>query len=269
MSNLLEHVQTAAFPWPERLIHLFVGGSNLHGAKVDDGLDDLDLYGVFIEPAEWVLGLARLAPWKGNGRCDDPDTFDWSTAQTDRRNRAGDVDLTLYGLRKWAKLATTGNPTALHFLFSHNELPSPANGIWQKIVEQRAMFLSRRAARHFIGFSDDQLKRLTGEKGRGKKGQRPEMEQKYGFDCKAGMHAMRLLYECKELMLSATITLPRPERELLVAIRQGAWSIEKLLNEANKLIAECNAAASASVLPDAVDLDRASRLIADLYLENM
>ena len=52
----------------------------------------------------------------------------------------------------------------------------------------------------FLGFADDQLKRMTGTKGRGKKGQRPEIEAKFGYDVKAAMHTLRLLNECKELL---------------------------------------------------------------------
>jgi hypothetical protein len=44
-----EHVISAVgqtqFPYREGLIHLFVGGSELHDAKVKD-TDDLDVYGV-------------------------------------------------------------------------------------------------------------------------------------------------------------------------------------------------------------------------------
>ena len=47
----------------------------------------------------------------------------------------------------------------------------------------------------------------------GKKGQRPELEEKYGYDVKAAMHAIRLLGECKEI-LSAPSRSP-PERDLL------------------------------------------------------
>lgn len=44
------------------------------------------------------------------------------------------------------------------------------------------------------------MKRMTGKKGRGKKGQRPEIEEKYGYDVKAAMHTLRLLHECKEIV---------------------------------------------------------------------
>jgi hypothetical protein len=52
----MDHVTGAGFPEPASVVHLFVGGSELHGAKVGT-TDDLDLYGVSIgSPAE-VLGL--------------------------------------------------------------------------------------------------------------------------------------------------------------------------------------------------------------------
>src|SRR2546430_4861598 len=103
MSDLLKHVRESGFSFSDRLIQLFVGGSELHGAKVH-GTDDLDIYGVYIEPPDRVLGLESMPH------------FVWSTAGADRRNGPNDVDVTLYSLKKWAGLACKGNPTALHFL---------------------------------------------------------------------------------------------------------------------------------------------------------
>src|ERR1700690_672438 len=34
MADLLQHMRESGFLFPDRLIHLFVGGSELHGAKV-------------------------------------------------------------------------------------------------------------------------------------------------------------------------------------------------------------------------------------------
>jgi len=181
MADLLQHVRESGFPYPDRLILLFVGGSELHGAKVH-GTDDLDIYGIYIEPPEMVLGLESMPH------------FVWSTAGNDRRNGPSDVDVTLYSLKKWAGLACKGNPTALHFLFAENAV---ANNVWIDILRDRRAFLARTFVKPFLGFADDQLKRMTGSKGRGKKGQRPEIEEKFGYDVKAAMHTLRLLYECK------------------------------------------------------------------------
>jgi hypothetical protein len=58
--DLVKHVLDAGFPLKATsLIHLFVGGSQLHGAKVS-GYDDLDIYGCYIEPPERILGVLPL-----------------------------------------------------------------------------------------------------------------------------------------------------------------------------------------------------------------
>jgi predicted nucleotidyltransferase len=252
MTNLLQQVAASGFPDPDGLIHLFVGGSELHGAKVY-GTDDLDIYGVYIEPPELVLGLKSLPHYV------------WSTAGDDRRNGPSDVDVTLYSLRKWATLACKGNPTALHFLFAKSEIKS---SIWKHIVASRNVLLSTACAKQFLGFADDQLKRMTRVKGRGKKGTRPEIEIKYGYDVKAAMHTLRLLYECKELVSTGNLTFPRPERKFLIRVRTGQLSIQEVLRFAEELIAECQELAThASVLPAKIDVGAVFRLVAECYRE--
>ena len=154
MADLLQHVRESGFAFPDRLIHLFVGGSELHGAKVQ-GTDDLDIYGLYIEPPEMILGLESMPH------------FVWSTAGNERRNGPKDVDITLYSLKKWAGLACKGNPTALHFLFTKSAV---RNKVWSEILEEKEVFLSRSCVPQFLGFADAQLKRMTGKLGRGKKG---------------------------------------------------------------------------------------------------
>ena len=248
----LELIALSGFEQPQNLSHLFVGGSELHGAKFGQ-TDDTDLYGVYLEDPEHALGL------------DPQEHFVWSTAGDERRNGPDDVDITLYSLRKWAGMAAKGNATALHFLFAEPKEVDPK--AWRKIQAKRELFLSRNSAKQFIGFADDQFKRLTGEKGTGKKGQRPEYIGKYGYDTKAAMHGLRLLYECLELMAHKRITLPRPEKNLLIEIRSGEWPLERVLVHAKKLTAEVEEGVSTSSLPETVDRDAISRLVAQIHLD--
>lgn len=250
-AEVLAAVQQSKFPNAARLIQLFIGGSELHGAKVKD-TDDLDIYGVYIEPPESALGLDR------------DEFFVWSTAGNERRNGPDDIDVTLYSLRKWAGLAIKGNPTALHFLFAPNCSEYPE--AWSEIVGHREIFLSRQAAQQFRGFADAQLRRLQGI-GAGKKGQRHEYIGIHGYDTKAAMHTVRLLHEGIELMRDRTITLPRPEKQLLISIRTGEYgSLERVLDLANKLFAELTQAESGSDLPGTVDRRRVSKIVSDIYL---
>jgi uncharacterized protein len=249
MSDLVQHVATTGFPFPNRLIHLFVGGSELHGAKVH-GTDDIDIYGVYVEPPEFVLGLESLPH------------FVWSTAGGERRNGPDDVDVTLYSLKKWAGLACKGNPTALHFLFAASKVTS---SVWSEVLTHREVFLARTCVKQFLGFADDQLKRMTGRKGRGKKGQHLEIEKQCGYDVKAAMHTLRLLYECKELVSTGNITLPRPERDLLIRVRTGEYSIDGVVEMSRVLVLQCTEAEKNSPLPGKIDRHAVSKLVADCY----
>jgi predicted nucleotidyltransferase len=247
----MAQVRRSGFDSLEEVVHLFVGGSELHGAKVG-ATDDLDIYGVFIEQPQEALGF--------EGR----DHFVWSTASDDRRNGPEDVDLTLYSLRRWAELAMKGNATALHFVFA--EATAESLPIWKMVQERREIFLSRRSAEQFIGFANNQKQRITGEKGHGAKGQRPEYIGKFGYDTKAAMHCLRLYFECIELMREGRITLPRPEKDLLIAVRSGEWDLESFLKTASELEREAVAVAEASSLPDRVDTSAISELVADVHL---
>lgn len=250
--TLLDLVRLSGFDRPETLIHLFIGGSELHGAKVGQ-TDDTDLYGVYIEDPEHALGLTSR------------EHFVWSTAGDDRRNGPDDVDVTLYSLRKWAGMAAKGNATALHFLFADPRDVNPRT--WHTIQKSKSVFLSRTSAQQFLGFADSQFKRLTGEKGSGKKGQRPEYIGKFGYDTKAAMHGLRLLYECMELMQHGRITLPRPEKALLIEVRSGSWTLERVVLHAKRLFKDVEDAVAKSPLSEKVDRSAISRLIAETHLE--
>jgi uncharacterized protein len=250
-TRLMQEVLRSKFERPETIIHLFVGGSELHGAKVG-ATDDLDIYGVFLDDPAVVLGLE---PRKH---------FVWSTAADDRRNGPEDVDLTLYSLRRWAQLAAKGNATALHFVFADTNAAS--DDLWRSVQAQRDLFVSKQSAEQFLGFAGNQLRRITGEQGRGAKGRRPEYESIFGYDTKAAMHCLRLYLECIELMRAGTITLPRPERDFLIEARSGVWTLERFLAEADGLRREAEASAQTSSLPESVDLRAISDLLAKVHL---
>jgi len=81
------------------------------------------------------------------------------------------------------------------------------------------------------------------------------------------MHVIRLLNEGIELMRSGTITLPRPEKELLIAIRTGNYgSLDRVLNLANTLFAELEQAEAVSLLPEKADRSKISAVVSEIYL---
>lgn len=174
------------------------------------------------------------------------------------------MDITLYSLRRWAQLAAKGNATALHFLFA--SATATSGPTWSPIQTSSALFLSKHSAEQFLGFADNQRKRIVGELGSGKKGRRPEYECLHGYDSKAAMHCLRLYFECIELMRDGRITLPRPERELLIRVRQGHYTLEQFEKMADDLRQQAEDSAMTSSLPDLVESQPISRLIAETHL---
>jgi uncharacterized protein len=110
---------------------------------------------------------------------------------------------------------------------------------------------------------------MTADRGRGRHGQRPELEERFGYDVKAAMHLLRLLHEGIELVSRGWVTLPRPEpeRSKLLAVRRGECSEDRVISEANRLFAELDGAVSHSPLPAQVDLDAIGKLVAGISLD--
>ena len=249
-------VYASAFEHPNGLIHLFEGGSALHGAT-GEGKSDLDIYGVFIEPKEFVFGLSKY------------EHFVTSTAGDNRRNTSDDVDITLYSLRRWVQLAAKGNPTALSFLFAKNAFDVygtfPAywwNGIKKYMAGE---LICKRSVNAFRGFVTDQMKRLLGLKGQGKHGQRPELEIVHGYDTKAAMHAVRLCGEGIELMQTGHITYPRPNVDELKAIRRGEYSLDRVNSRVSGLLSELEIAERESTLQEKPNFKAIDRMLISAY----
>jgi uncharacterized protein len=239
------------FSYQDSLIMAYVGGSQAHGAKLG-ATDDTDWYGLYIPPPNKVLGLER------------EEHFVFTTGGKLGGNGPSDVDVCLYTLIKWAGLAAKGNPSALHFLFAPLEFTT---GTWQQVAARPEIFLAKGHVKPFLGFADDQMKRLLGQKGQ-KNIHRAELEEKHGYDTKYAMHVIRLYGEAKELMQKGRITLPRPNRDELVAIRMGKHSLGEIQELGRQLESEALAAQASSPLADTVNRDAISSLITDVHLQH-
>lgn len=199
-----------------------VVGSTVHGTAIE-GQDDRDEMGIFIEPAEYVCGL-----WT----CDH---YIYRDQPTGVRSEPGDLDLTMYSLRKFCHLAAKGNPSVLLLLWLPTYLNRRPAG--DCLLNLRDAFVSKEAGARFLGYLTSQKKALKGE--RSKKVQRPDLVEKYGFDTKFAMHALRLGYQGIEYLTERRITMPVPDPELttLRALRGGEISY----TDAVKLIEDTEA----------------------------
>jgi hypothetical protein len=158
-------------------------GSTVHGLNVNDGIEDRDEMGICVEPLEEAMAL--WAPFE---------QFIYRTAaeregRDNARSTAGDLDLTIYSLRKWTRLALKGNPTIMLLLFTPEDQLVYCDTLGAELRALTPSIVSRRVQGPFLGYLQAQKQRLTGERGQ-KRIHRPELEEMYGFDTKyAPAHA--------------------------------------------------------------------------------
>src|SRR5213079_956316 len=89
-------------------------GSTVHGLH-HGGQDDRDEMAVFVEPPEYLLGLACAR--RISGGLYGFEQYVERTQPEGMRSGPGDLDLVAYSLRKYVRLALKGHPTILLLLF--------------------------------------------------------------------------------------------------------------------------------------------------------
>lgn len=89
---------------------------------------------------------------------------------------------------------------------------------------------------------------------------RMELEDKYGYDTKHAMHLFRLFFEGQELLMTGNITFPLKHAEELLAIRNGKYSYEEIIEDASRMDANFNLLYEESPLPFGPDLEKLREL---------
>jgi predicted nucleotidyltransferase len=85
---------------------------------------------------------------------------------------------------------------------------------------------------------------------------RSKLESEFGFDTKHGMHLIRLMKMCKEILLTGEVNVKRTiDREELLAIRNGKYSYDEIVQMAESLEKDVIEAANISHLPNLPDYD--------------
>lgn len=192
-------------------------GSGVHGVTV--GSDDIDHMGICVEPQDYVLGLKRFKQ------------YIYRTAPEGIRSRPGDLDLTVYSLRKWLRLASAGNPTILLMLFIPAKQLTQSNHYADILRGNAERFMSKQCAGRFIGYLCSQRDQMLGLRGK-KHTNRPELIDQYGFDTKFAYHAIRLGIQGNEYLNTGRLTLPMPEtdRKWLIELREGKRTKQEALD---------------------------------------
>jgi predicted nucleotidyltransferase len=231
-----------------KVIFETVHGSTAFGLAREGS--DVDVKGIVIGPASWYVGFIG-----------GPEQIDLSP------------DHVRYDIRKFMRLATAANPTVLELLFTRPEHHLVVTAAGQRLLDAREQFLSRRVADRFGGYAQGQLKRINIHRGwlldppsesddrwrhyetwrANRNPNRSELEARHGYDTKHAMHLIRIQRMAVEIISTGEVNVHRPDREELLAIRDGALTFTDLLTEVENLSSQLAAATATSPLPPEPD----------------
>jgi hypothetical protein len=247
--------------------------------------------GVFVETQASTIGLKTR------------DHYVTRTAEDGERSQAGDTDLTIYSLRKWARLALSGNPSVILLLFAPPDKVVKNSHLGSELRANARWFGSKRAGHAFLGYMEQQRQRMVGQRGRaGRVRVLGDCEACDGrgtwlipsptsngitqtvacfetcqkcqgsgkrVDWKYAMHMLRLGYQGVEFLTTGKLELPIPgERgDWLREVRQGHEDFETVIKVAEDLERQVKQLLDGdSPLPDQPNTDRAEHWIINAHL---
>lgn len=240
-------------------------GSTVHGLHQGDQ-DDRDEMAIFLEPPEFLIGLRLAKSGRSWG------TFEHYVERSQpegARSGPGDLDLVAYSLRKWLRLALSGNPTVLLLLFSPPESLLVCTERGAALRALSPAIVSRKAGPRFVGYMRAQKERLIGTRGQ-RRVNRPELIEAHGFDTKYAMHVARLGLQGIELLSTGRLTLPmaEPDRSRVMAIRRGDVSLEDALAEIDDIERKLHTAVENSPLREVPDYERVDAYLIETYRDS-
>jgi len=111
-------------------------GSHLYGTNTPES--DVDIRGVFIPNLSYFTGF-----------------LNYTGQYEDKQN-----DIVYFELRKFFKLCLDCNPNIIELLFVPEEKWIKVNSVWKRIIENKHLFISKKARWTFSGYAFSQLKRI-------------------------------------------------------------------------------------------------------------
>lgn len=210
---------------------LIISGSKMYGT--DNPNSDMDIRGMVLPPAEYLLGRKSFEQAKS----DEPDYTIWS-------------------LPKFIHLLEVGSPNVFELLFATKiKFASP---LGLQLLGSSNLFISKHIVKPCIGFAQSEWKSV--ERSKGDVG---------GFRFKSASHSIRILEQTTELLLTGTITFPRPNAVLLRQIKFGEVPYEACEALYQKALTDTREAEVRSKLPDGLDKSKIDVLYYDLIRDRI
>jgi hypothetical protein len=246
-TNVRHHRQVKEIPaLPATAILLVEVGSTAHGTGLPGG-EDQDELGVVIEHPHEVLGLDERGYASVMER----------TQPEGSRSGPGDTDRTLHSLRRFVRLAASGNPSILMALWAPVIFSTAEGDELQGLADA---FVGRHVIPRYRGYMQSQAERLLGTRSRSGHGRRggggrEELLAAHGYDTKYAMHCARLGFQGLELLTNRRLTLPIAGEpgDWLRAVRRGDVAFDEWWERVLRLDALLEAKLGDDSIPERCD----------------
>lgn len=290
----LSDEQTASL-LPDGLIFLGWRGSVAHGMYVPsndpDSIDDKDVMGVYVNPVEHYLGFGRSEvkeKWEGPYDCvfyevrkmvslllncnpnvlsllwlkDNSIIYKSLLGQRLQDNR--DIFIT-----KKAYHSFNGYAYGQFKRMTHMNQDTLADIETRRVgliaagcsVSDGEITLPPGASDDLIS-KKNQYDEIRSKYYKGYMGsKRRELVERFGYDCKNAAHLIRILRMGIEFLTDGTLYVEREDKHELMDIKRGAWPLEKVKTEAERLFQLAQESYVRSPLPPEPDRKRAEQLV--------
>jgi len=220
-------------------------GSWSHGTYVPssdpNSIGDIDTMGVFIPPIEYYFGLHSIQS---------------------KQVKEGQYDRIYYEIRKFFHLLLKGNPNVVCMLWLRDSDYLLRSEWGNMLIANRNLFVSKLAFKSFAGYANAQMRKMEHFSFNGYMGKkRKELVQRFSFDIKNASHLIRLLHMCIDFLKTGEYIVYRPEREKLIDIKTGKWTLEQVKREAEVLFRQAEQEYEKCSLPAKPQFVKAEELL--------
>lgn len=234
------------------LILLGYRGSVAHNMYIPDSdpdsIDDIDLMGVYLAPVDHYIGIKQV--------------------KETREKFLNQWDTVSYEFTKFVSLLLKCNPNVMSLLWLKDNQYIKRNPCGWLLVENRDLFVSKKAYKSFTGYAYSQLKRMTHHAHEGYMGKkRKSLVDKYGYDCKNAAHCIRLLKMGMEFLTEGVLNVFREDAPWLLNIKRGEWALEEVKEEASRLFKLTEEAYVRSTLPAEPDYEEVNKIVKTVLFE--
>ena len=225
-------------------IYRIKAGSHLYGTNTNES--DIDIRGVLLPTIEECIGLREL---------------------NDIRNTDKDknIETVMHPINKFLKLAMKCNPNILEWLFAPKECVELVELEFVAVLDNKNLFLSKEIFHRFKGYAWQEFSSLT--KLTGKTGEKRKKQiRHFGYSPKNAMNVIRLLEQGIELLNEKCITLPRPNADKLLKIKNGELNYSEIVREFDSLINKIEKAYNKTDLPKDTDFEKINNMMIDIIM---